>query len=111
MTGVNSEFQIKQAHEYENSAIEGTRESYHFISLKVNFLLMQLRKKLIKMTCEDGVTVYKACKRLKINYSTGKSIIKSYKEKGRVFTRKSERIENGTILPPAESNENAKQLI
>jgi transposase len=52
---------------------------------------MQLRKKLIMMTSEQGISVYKACKRLKINYSTGKSIVKQFQDSGKVFKRKLER--------------------
>jgi len=37
------------------------------------------------------MTIYKACKRLDINYSTGKSIIKSFKRTGVIFQRKMEK--------------------
>jgi len=39
------------------------------------------------------MTIYKACKRLDINYSTGKSIIKSFKRTGVIFQRKMEKQE------------------
>lgn len=47
----------------------------------------------MKMVFEDGLTTYRACKVLKINYSTGKSAIKKYKIEGTVFKRKCEDIE------------------
>ena len=51
---------------------------------------MKQREKLLKMVFEDGMTTYKSCKHLDINYSTGKSIIKSFKKKGTVIERKEE---------------------
>jgi len=42
------------------------------------------------MVVEEGMTTYKACKTLEINYSTGKSMIKSFKKKETVFQRKDE---------------------
>jgi len=41
---------------------------------------MQLKARLVKMTCEEGVTIYKACRRLRINYSTAKTIIRNHKK-------------------------------
>ena len=43
------------------------------------------------------MSIYKACKRLEINYSTGKSIIKSFKKNGLIFRRKSEKDERNDI--------------
>lgn len=40
------------------------------------------------MVFEDGLSTYRACKVLKINYSTGKSAIKKYKVEGIVYKRK-----------------------
>ena len=46
------------------------------------------------MTLEQGASIYKACKHLKINYSTGKSILKQFKKRGKLFKRKLERKED-----------------
>ena len=40
---------------------------------------------------EGKINAYQACRKLRINYSTGKSIIKHYQKTGILFERKSER--------------------
>jgi transposase len=43
------------------------------------FLLKQIRKRLIEMVFEEGVSIYLAAKLLELPYSTAKAIAKKFK--------------------------------
>lgn len=77
--------------ESHDPSFRGPRNPYSFISLQVFDILVQLRKKLIKMVTEEGKSVYRACRDLDINNSTAKAIIRNYKRKGHIFKRKHEK--------------------
>jgi transposase len=47
------------------------------------------------MVVDDGKSVYRASRDLKIHNSTAKAIIRNYRRKGRIYKRKSENPQEG----------------
>jgi transposase len=53
-----------------------SRDSYDSISTEV-------RRMLIKLTINDGISIRQACNVLDIKYSTGKTLVQLYRKTGR----------------------------
>lgn len=68
-----------------------------------------MRKKLIEMVFEEGISIYQATKRLEINYSTGKTIVKNYRSKGQLFRRNYEKSESELRIPPGNERNISEQ--
>lgn len=49
-----------------------------------------MRKTLIEMVSENGLSIYRAAKILSINHSTAKAILRRYRRNGHIFKRKHE---------------------
>lgn len=62
-------------------------QSHH---LRSTFLFIQLRKELIRVVEEDGVSIYRASRMLGIKNCTAKVILRQYRRKGHIFKRRSE---------------------
>jgi len=59
---------------------------------KYNKISYELRRKLIDMVCEDSMPCILAGKELGISPSTAKMIVKKFRESGRIFEKKQEKI-------------------
>lgn len=63
-----------------------------FTCCKYNKISYEIRCKLIEMVCEHSIPCVLAGRELGISSSTAKMIIKKYKECGRIFEKKAEKI-------------------
>lgn len=61
-------------------------------ALKYNKITYEMRAKLIEMVCSESIPCIQAGKRLGISPSTAKMIVKKFRENGRIFEKKAERI-------------------
>ena len=59
---------------------------------KYNKISYDIRKKLIDMVCQDSMPCILAGKELGISPSTAKMIVKKYRESGRIFEKKEDKI-------------------
>lgn len=74
-----------------NSAKMNAAETkYHTIPFNVLLSSTQVRKMLIEMIMENGLSIYRAAKILNINNSTAKAILRKYRRFGHIFKRKDE---------------------
>jgi len=71
------------------------------------------RKRLIKLVEDEQLSIKEASRRLKVNYSTAKAILKEFHNKGKVsegsdeIVEKQEYIEKGEVLLELDKNLNA----
>jgi ribosomal protein S25 len=66
---------------------------YSIISYEVFPNTIKERKRLVSLVFEEGISIYRASKMLKINNSTAKAIVRNFRNKGIIFKRRHEQIE------------------